>query len=628
MKVVYYSDNNEKLAEYAIPRSEKLNDKFIVQNLTPIKQYQMDVLDRLKPEIFIYRPFKGGKDFYLQYFNHSSFYLENDMNFTVGALLSRTFAREDEDGFTVNAFRHVYDTGEPFDAVVMFLNDNGNLLRFKYLRVVKIKNSIVVKFTDKTEIRTYRDNILKNEHEGVAFYQNDQFVEINDNFAKMVHKSYDDLVGHPIDFKGLTEKSVQSIKEELATSAATGRHTSKFPVEAYEDDKLKYYLNAEFSYTVYQDKPAILIRTTDLTDQEITRMLDDYGEKTDETIKNLTNSKKEIYAPSFNELYIIYKKVPGEFLWTQGLYDVIEDDEHVFELNEDNWDQLVSDEYKERFNKLMDSLSPENPELTSTVPIKTYKGKIKYIRFHVITDYDEEGNLSTFVSTNQNLNEVIEFENFLQNKILKNEAELDHKNELIKEVHRRVKDNLQIILSLIDIDEHFNKDNPEKIINDTKNYINSISIMHQKIYDSATLSSVNLKEYLASLSNSQLELNNSDIKYVLDVDEDLELIINQAIPLGLLLNELIDNTIQHAFPEGQVGSFIIHAHRDENIVKVSYKDEGVGIPDEIDLENHENLGLLVVDTLADQLDSEVEFYNDNGACAKFEFEIESDGFTN
>ena len=61
---------------------------------------------------------------------------------------------------------------------------------------------------------------------------------------------------------------------------------------------------------------------------------------------------------------------------------------------------------------------------------------------------------------------------------------------------------------------------------------------------------------------------------------------------------------------------------------MSYKDEGVGIPDEIDLENHENLGLLVVDTLADQLDSEVEFYNDNGACAKFEFEIESDGFTN
>lgn len=190
-------------------------------------------------------------------------------------------------------------------------------------------------------------------------------------------------------------------------------------------------------------------------------------------------------------------------------------------------------------------------------------------------------------------------------KELKIQAALAEKNVLLGEIHHRVKNNLQIIHSLLDLQSNRISDPVAlELLRDSQNRIRSMALIHQSLYQSNDFVEVNLGTVLDALIPTLVESYNVDhsrIRYELSAT-DVLLSINQAIPCGLIVNELIANALKHAFPGDREGviQVLLEREGDEGI-HLSVTDDGIGIPEDFDLNNTTTLGLQLVKILVEQL---------------------------
>jgi two-component sensor histidine kinase len=199
---------------------------------------------------------------------------------------------------------------------------------------------------------------------------------------------------------------------------------------------------------------------------------------------------------------------------------------------------------------------------------------------------------------------------------------VDEKNMLLKEVHHRVKNNLQIMLSLINLDSRYHPNDSDQVLGSAKNRINAMALMHEKIYRSSDLAHINIKEYIKTEVNYLFDLygvENIEINYLLD---DLELSMDTAIPLGLIINEMIINVIKYAFPNGEDGKLSIILHASSNKVTLILADNGVGAPKDLDAENSSSLGLTVVRGLVNQINGSITRLDRPGTAYMVEFLLE------
>jgi len=151
--------------------------------------------------------------------------------------------------------------------------------------------------------------------------------------------------------------------------------------------------------------------------------------------------------------------------------------------------------------------------------------------------------------------------------------------------------------------------------------IKSMAMIHDKLYKSQDLDSINIKNYLEEYISdifSLYEVDRNIINYQMDV-EDLNLGIDTAIPLGLVINELVINIIKYAFPKGRKGNINIEFNLKDDIYTLIISDDGVGLPDNINPNNTETLGLQMANSLISQLEGTMEFSKDNGTKFKIIF---------
>lgn len=197
---------------------------------------------------------------------------------------------------------------------------------------------------------------------------------------------------------------------------------------------------------------------------------------------------------------------------------------------------------------------------------------------------------------------------------------IDEKEMLLREVHHRVKNNMQIISSLISLESSQVFDKRDVgLFTIVQERVRSIALIHDNLYQSEDLSSIKFEDYIKNL-NSQLfstYARNSNIKLVTDI-VDLKFNMETAIPLGLILNELISNSLKHAFPDSEGEIFISLHHKGEEI-EVIIKDNGVGLPEDMDLKNPRKLGLQLVNTLVEQLEGTIEVDRSHGTEFKIKF---------
>ncbi len=343
----------------------------------------------------------------------------------------------------------------------------------------------------------------------------------------------------------------------------------------------------------------------DITEE--TKYQEDLKSTLKETIE-LNDNLERIQNAS--KTFITYSYDLKNMYWTPEIYNILEINKDYNNTHGDIVNDFIFEEDLKIRKEAISKITPKNPDVTLTQKIKTGKGNIKYIRSVLHHEY-ENNKFIKRIGFNQDITEEVTYQKQLQ-------ATLKDKNILLKEVHHRVKNNLQIILSLINLNIDFDTDTKNILLN-TQNRIYAMALIHEKIYGSDSLSEVNMKEYIESLVSAILDLYESDIKTDINIDQ-INLHMEQSVPLGLIINELVTNTIKYAFTDRKDGNISIDFTKDKNCYKFLYNDDGIGLPDDIDIDNLTSLGLIVITNLTLQIGGTFSILDCEGAGFKIEFE--------
>jgi PAS domain S-box-containing protein len=201
-------------------------------------------------------------------------------------------------------------------------------------------------------------------------------------------------------------------------------------------------------------------------------------------------------------------------------------------------------------------------------------------------------------------------------------ASLKEKEILLREVHHRVKNNMQVMISLLGLQTTYVSD-PKmlEMLRESQNRVRSMAIVHEELYQSDNLARINFAGYVSRLASSLLYMyqSNPQIKLELEIG-DVSLGVDTAIPCGLIINELITNALKYAFPQNREGSIWVKmAGASEGNWKLAVVDDGIGFPAHLDFHHTETLGLQLVNILTAQLDGVLELDASKGTTVTILF---------
>jgi PAS domain S-box-containing protein len=201
-------------------------------------------------------------------------------------------------------------------------------------------------------------------------------------------------------------------------------------------------------------------------------------------------------------------------------------------------------------------------------------------------------------------------------------ASLREKEVLLKEVHHRVKNNLQVISSLLNLQAQ-RVDDPRvrAMLDESRDRVYAIAVVHQKLYQSKDLSRIPFDEYVRELVDNLLHSLGCDRRITVTIDAcDVRLPVDIAVPCGLIVSELVTNALKHAFPDGRAGELRISIRRtDDGRIELVVADDGIGLPETLDPQRTRSLGLDLVVTFAEQLDAELDIRRQPGTAFTLRF---------
>ncbi|TGC09038.1 histidine kinase [Methanolobus halotolerans] len=184
-----------------------------------------------------------------------------------------------------------------------------------------------------------------------------------------------------------------------------------------------------------------------------------------------------------------------------------------------------------------------------------------------------------------------------------------------KEIHHRVKNNLQVISSLLYLaSENFKDNDVIEAFMDSRNRVRSMALIHEELYQSKDMSSIDFADYTENLLkylSGSYGFDDKNIKLDSDID-DVYLGVDTAVPLGMIINELVSNSLKHAFNNAEHGTINVDLKVQNSRFILKVRDNGVGLPPDIDFRDTESLGLQLVTTLVDQIDGSIELATNNG----------------
>jgi len=243
-------------------------------------------------------------------------------------------------------------------------------------------------------------------------------------------------------------------------------------------------------------------------------------------------------------------------------------------------------------------------------------GKLFYEEKTITPIRDTKGNITHFVSTGKDITKHKQAEQQIK-------ASLKEKEVLLKEIHHRVKNNLQVISSLLNIQSRFIENQQAlEIFKDSQNRIYSMALIHESLYQSRDLMRISFDEYIRQLATNLLysyKIYSNNIYLKIDAGKVL-FSINTAIPCGLIINELVANSLKYAFPQEREGEIYISLYSDShNKYTLIVSDNGASLPKDLDLQSTKSLGLQLVSTLVNQLQGSIEIDTNSGTSFKIVF---------
>lgn len=264
----------------------------------------------------------------------------------------------------------------------------------------------------------------------------------------------------------------------------------------------------------------------------------------------------------------------------------------------------------------MEVIASGQPKRNIIEPFETPQG-IRWAQTDKIPYRDSKGDVIGIIGFSVDITERKEAEELI-------EASLREKETLLREIHHRVKNNLQIISALLSLQSKYVKDNEAfEMFRESQNRIKSMALIHDQLYQFKDLSRINMTEYIQNLTTDLFNaygVGRDRIELKLDV-HDVSVGVDTAIPCGLIINELVSNSLKHAFPDSMKGEICICLRSDNNhAFTLTVSDNGIGFPRDLDFRNTVTLGLQLVTTLVEQLKGTIEL--ERGASTTFKITFE------
>ena len=300
-----------------------------------------------------------------------------------------------------------------------------------------------------------------------------------------------------------------------------------------------------------------------------------------------------------SKLSLLVEPLSKRYEFSEGFYKMIEIPKNEYIHSRNVMDNIVEDNVKEELNRLLEGEIDEiNTIFTYNVGGDENNPKICELfieRFRYGNQDHSIGFLTDITLSRRK-----------QQELIKSNAT---KNILIKEVHHRVKNNLQVLNSFLNLERREYGDNPNRILDNMQARLASLALLHEKTYNTEDFININLEDYMKDQdSTMEMLFRAKDINFTSDVDPNIHLSIDVITPLLLIVDELTMNAIKHAFPDPDMPDKTISKtidFIDESICELILKDNGVGLKDPDALTNH-NLGWEIINNLTRQINGELE----------------------
>ena len=288
-------------------------------------------------------------------------------------------------------------------------------------------------------------------------------------------------------------------------------------------------------------------------------------------------------------------------------------------IGTDGWATVHPDDLERIQNEFITLLKTDNASKEVEYQYKCKDGSYKWIQLAAT-------NLTNYPIINGVLMNYCDITERIQAEE-QTKASLKEKQTLLDEIHHRVKNNMNVVSSLLKLQaDNIEDDKIKQILKTSQSRVYAMSAVHETLHGLENLSEIDLKTYLSKITTAIFQTYSTDhqeIKLKSNVEE-VPISLNQAYPLGLTINELISNSLKYAFPYNRKGEITVSMKKLNTELELTIMDDGVGIPDSFDWKNSKSLGLKLVRTLVEnQLDGSIEMESNNGTKFTIKFKIDN-----
>ena len=240
--------------------------------------------------------------------------------------------------------------------------------------------------------------------------------------------------------------------------------------------------------------------------------------------------------------------------------------------------------------------------------VLTQSGELRLLAFHNTAFYDPNGQIAGVLFSGEDITERQQTEEQLKHS-------LHEKTVMLKEIHHRVKNNMQVVYSILSLQaRRISEPSYRTMFEESKNRVMSMAMIHENLYQAKDLAHIDFNSYLQGLVNRIVETYKCPQVKIVVAKDSIPLDINVGIPCGLIVNELVSNCLKYAFPEGRTGTITVairHDSEGNNVLSVA--DDGIGFPAELDFNStSQSFGLSIVKGLSKQIDGQIELSREAG----------------
>lgn len=531
------------------------------------------------------------------------------LGYQSGESIDKTFGEIIDDQETCDRIRNFLtqkkETSRQFDAPI---KTKEGKIRYYELNFHLHDNLWYLTAKDKTETISYKNELNNRTRaidaslDGIAILDHNFNIEyLNRAYAqKFSYESSCDLLDKNW-YSHFGNDSIIKLKEEALPALKENRNW-RGEIRGIRKDGTKFPVETSISYTPQNGYIAIIrdISSRKETERKLMHTLDNFQHA--QELAKLANWEWEIGSEWM--------------FWSDENYRIYGYDPDTTDPTLNNYLEIVHPEDIEKVKGVIHEIVDGHQPDSLRHRIITPQNELKHVLLRATSYETTENGVPILFGTTQDITDQIQAEEQLKKS-------LKEKEVLLQEIHHRVKNNLAVVSGLLQL-EAFETENEELeyVLTKCQMRIQSMADIHENLYRNNDLSQVSFHRYMGDILRAidQTYSQQSKAITIKTALDEVRLNINQAVPCGLIVNELVVNAFKHAFTEREEGIIQINLEARNNEILLQVQDNGVGLSEEFMLDNGGSLGVILIQTLCDQLDASLNIESENETLFEIRFD--------